>query len=92
MKYPIPTDIQLYKLFLRFNTENATSVAQEVDETVADPLVPGSFAAIVADSNSFDTVWFIQIVESNCVRDGELRGDLQLEGFYSEKQRLHGHH
>ena len=92
MKYHIPTDIQLYKLFLRVNTENATRVAQEVDETVADPLVPGSFAAIVADSNSFDTVWFIQIVESNCVRDEKLRGGLQLEGFHSEKHRLHGHH
>ena len=72
MKYPIPNVTQLNKVFLRSNTENATTVAQEVDETVADLLVPGSFVAIAADTNSIDTVWFIQIVESNCVGDGVL--------------------
>ena len=35
----------------------------------ADFLVPGSFIAIAADTNSIDTVWFIQIVESICVGD-----------------------
>ena len=38
-------------------------MAQEVDETVADFLVPGSFVATVADTHSNDTVWFIQIVK-----------------------------
>ena len=28
--------------------------------------IPGSFVAIAADTNSTDTVWFIQIVESSC--------------------------
>ena len=35
----------------------------------ADFLVPWSFIAIAADTNSIDTVGFIQIVESSCVGD-----------------------
>ena len=75
MEYPIPNVTQLNKMFLRSNTENATTVAQEVDETVAGLLVPGSFVSIAANTNSIDTVWFIQIVESNCVGDGVLCDD-----------------
>ena len=59
-------------MFLRPNTENVTTEAQEVDKTVVHFLVPRSFAATAADSNSIDTVWFIKIAESNCVEDGVL--------------------
>ena len=38
-------------------------------------MVPGSFVAIAADTNSIDTVWLIQIVESNCVGDRVLCDD-----------------
>ena len=34
-----------------------------------DFLVPWSFIATAADTNSIDTVWFIQIVESSCIGD-----------------------
>ena len=63
MEYPILNVTQLNKAFLRFNSENATIVAQEVDETVGDFLVPGSFVAIGADTNSIDTVWFIKLLK-----------------------------
>ena len=57
IKYPIHNVTQLNKVFLlRSNTENKTTVAQEVDETVADLLVPGPFVAIATDTNSIDTV------------------------------------
>ena len=32
-------------------------------------LVPGFFIAIAVDTNSIDTVLFIQTVESSCLRD-----------------------
>ena len=48
-------------MFLRSKTENPTTVVQENDETVADFLAPGFFVAIAVDTNSIDTVWFIQI-------------------------------
>ena len=44
-------------------------MAQEVDESICDFLLPRFFVAIAADTNSIDTVWFIQIVGSNCVED-----------------------
>ena len=56
MEYPIPNVTQLNKVFLKSNTEKATTVAQEVDETVTDLLVPRSFVTITADTNSIDTV------------------------------------
>ena len=71
-EYLILNITQLNKVFLRPNTENVTTEAQKVDKTVADFLVPRSFAATAADSNSIDIVWFIKIVESNCVEDGVL--------------------
>ena len=46
--YPIPNVTQLNKMFLRSNTENTTTVAEEVGENVADFPVPGSFVAIAA--------------------------------------------
>ena len=61
MECPIPNIIQLNNVFLRSKTENPTTVVQENDETVADFLVPGFFVAIAVDTNSIDTVWFIQI-------------------------------
>ena len=72
MEYPTPNVTQLNKVFLRSNTENTTTVTQEVAETVADFLAPRSFAAIAIDTNSINMIWFIQIVESNCVGDGVL--------------------
>ena len=39
MEYPICNTTQLNNIFLRPNTKNATTVTQEVDETVADFLV-----------------------------------------------------
>ena len=75
MEYPTPNVTQLNKAFLRSNTENPTTVAQDVDKIAADFLVPGSLVAIAADTNSIDTVWFIQIVESNCVEDSMLCDD-----------------
>ena len=51
MEYPIPNVTQLNKVFLK-----STTVAQEVDETVTDLLVPRSFVTITADTNSIDTV------------------------------------
>ena len=72
---PFPMSPSSNEMFLRSNTENATTVAQEVDETVAGLLVPGSFVSIAADTNSIHTVWFIQIVESNCVGDEVLCDD-----------------
>ena len=68
MEYPISNVTQLNKV-LRSKTENPTTVAQEVDETVCDFLLSVFFVTIAADTNSIDTVWFIQIVESNCVED-----------------------
>ena len=56
MEYPIPNVTQLNKVFLKSNTEKATTVAQEVDEIVTDLLVPRSFVTITADTNSNDTV------------------------------------
>ena len=41
----------------------------------ADFLVPGSFIAITADTNSVDTVWFIEIAESSFVGDRVLCDD-----------------
>ena len=32
-------------------------------------LIPGFFIAIAVDTNSIDTIWFIQTVESSCLRD-----------------------
>ena len=58
MEYPIPNVTQLNKVFLKSNSEKATTVAQEVDETVTDLLVPRSFVTITADTNSNDTVWY----------------------------------
>ena len=74
-EYSIPNVTQLNKLFLRSKTEIPTTVAQEVDETVADFLLPGFFVAIAAGTSSIDIVWFIQIVESNCVKDRVLFDD-----------------
>ena len=68
MEYPISNVTQLNNV-LRSKTENPTTVAQEVDETVCDFLLSVFFVTIAADTNSIDTVWFIQIVESNCVED-----------------------
>ena len=46
MKYTFLNITQLNQAWLlRSNTENATTETQEVDETVADLLVPGSFVA-----------------------------------------------
>ena len=39
MEYPLCNTTQLNNIFLRPNTKNATTVTQEVDETVADFLV-----------------------------------------------------
>ena len=50
-------------------------MAQEVNETVADFLVPGSFVAIPADTNSINTVWFVQTLENSCAGDGVLGDD-----------------
>ena len=80
MKYPILNVTQLNKVFFKSKSENATTAAQKVDETkideaVADLLVPASFVAIASHTNSIDTVWFIQIVESNCVWYGVLYDD-----------------
>ena len=68
----------------------------KIDETVADFLVPGFFVATAADTNSIDTVWFIQIVESNCVEDRVLCDDYGhkiavglnfLKGHFLEKEK-----
>ena len=67
MEYPIPSVTQLNKVLLRSDTEHPTTVAQDVDETLPDFLVPGFFVAIAVGTSSIDTVWFIQVVESNCV-------------------------
>ena len=56
MEYLTANVTQLNKVFLMSNTENITTVTQEVDETVADLLVPGSFVGIAADTNSDDTI------------------------------------
>ena len=62
----------------------------------ADFLVPGSFIAITADTNSIDTVWFIEIAESSFVGDRELRDDHGhkfaagvnfLKGHFLEKEK-----
>ena len=50
-------------------------MAQEVNETVADFLVPGSFVDIPADTNSINTVWFVQTLENSCAGDGVLGDD-----------------
>ena len=68
MKYPIPNATHLKRVLIS-KTENPTIVAQEVDETAVDFLLPGIFVAITSDTNSIDTVWFIQIAESNFVED-----------------------
>ena len=41
----------------------------------AEFLVPGSFIAITADTNSIDTVWFTEIAESSFVGDKVLCDD-----------------
>ena len=60
---------------LRSKTENPTAAEQEIDETNADFLLPVFFVTTAADTNSTDTVWFIQIVERNCVEDRMLCDD-----------------
>ena len=61
----------------------------------ADFLVWWSFAAIAADTNSFDTVWFIQIAKSSCVGDRVVCDDYDhkiaagfnfLRGHFLEKE------
>ena len=62
-EYSIPNVTQFNKLFLRSKTEIPTTVAQEVDETVADFLLPGFFVAIAADTSSIDIVWLFKLLK-----------------------------
>ena len=59
--------------------------------------IPESFVAIAADTNSTDTVWFIQIVEGNRVGDRVLCDDYGhkiaaganfLKGTYRKRKRM----
>ena len=88
MEYPTPNVTQLNKAFLRSNTENPTAVAQDVDKIAADFLVPGSLVAIAADTNSIDTVWFIQIVESNSVEDSMLCDDYVMTAIKLQQELI----
>ena len=75
MEYLIPNVTQLNNVFLRSTTDNPTTAAKEVHETVTNFLVPGFFVVTAADTNSIDTVWFIQIFENNYVEDRVLCDD-----------------
>ena len=50
MEYPIPNVTHLKRVLIS-KTENPTIVAQEVDETSVDFLLPGIFVAITSDTN-----------------------------------------
>ena len=97
MDYLILNVTQLNNVFLRSKTDNPTTAAKEVHETVANFLVPGFFVVIAADTNSIDTVWFIQIFENNYVKDRLLCDDYShkiavgvnfLKGHILEKEEL----
>ena len=97
MEYLIPNVNQLNNVFLRSTTDNPTTAAKEVHETVANFLVPGFFVVTAADTNSIDTVWFIQIFENNYVKDRVLCDDYShkiavgvnfLKGHFLEKEEL----
>ena len=62
----------LNKVFLRSKTENPTTVLNLNPRLLLIFCIRGFFA-ITADTSSIDTVWFIQIVESNCVEDSVMR-------------------
>ena len=97
MEYLIPNVTQLNNVFLRSKTDNPTTAAKEVHETVTNFLVPGFFVVSAADTNSIDTVWFIQIFENNYVKDRVLCDDYShkitvgvnfLKGHFLEKEEL----
>ena len=97
MEYLILNVTQLNNVFLRSKTDNPTTAAKEVHETVANFFVPGFFVVIAADTNSTDTVWFIQIFENHYVEDSVLCDDYShkiavgvnfLKGHVLEKEEL----
>ena len=38
-------------------------------------ITPGSIVTVAADSNSIETVWFIKVIENECVSNGEDQDD-----------------
>ena len=90
---------QLNRIHLRSSNadvsmEEPTADEEDGESNIIDFLPENSFVAVAAGNNSIDTVWFVKIIDSDCLSDGSCvddygnaigQGVTYLKGHFLEK-------